>query len=198
MTVCSPEAWQARDPGARPAGAQGVRLVPCSWLQRRGHLPRHLQAGPATPVSGPGAHETVMTHLALTPLRRRWCAVARADASCDASNRSANSLGDLGIVHALVYAEPQHCLAFSLGDMETHAVCTSANRPASGPFDAVGGWPAPLTPTGDTTGTVIAVGVSRADQRGFSGIIPRQAPERVHSAQATSRRADTRLCPASK
>ncbi len=56
----------------------------------------------------------------------------------------------------------------------------------AGVGDAVGGWPVPLTPTGDTTGTVIAVGVSRADQRGFSGIIPRQAPERVHSA---------RLCP---
>ncbi len=130
-----------------------------------------------------------MTHLALTPLRRRWCAVARADASCDASNRSANGLGDLGIVHALVYAEPQHCLAFSLGDMETHAVCTSANRLASGPFDAVGGGPASLTPTGDTTGTVIAVGVSRADKRGFSGIMPRQAPARPSESPGRARSA---------
>ncbi len=48
----------------------------------------------------------------------------------------------------------------------------------------MGGWPPPpLTPIGGTTGTVIAVGARRADQWGFPGVMPRQAPARVHSAR---------------
>ena len=43
------------------------------------------------------------------------------------------------------------------------------------------GWPGPSTTI--TARTVIAVGVRRADRRGFPGVIPRQAPARVHSAR---------------